>query len=632
MSAITIPPFHFPTRRVRPSVGDPERLTDTTVDPDITYRPVPFWSWNEEISPAEIRRQIDLIGGGGWGGAFVHARVGLTTPYLGDDWFKAVDATVDACARDGMRVWLYDEDTWPSGFSGGSVPRGGAEHRMKALIARPVGQPPPPHCQPIGPAKAGVQVYCWTAPLSNPWFYGHCYADILNPPTVERFLDDAYRSYHARYGELYGKTISAQFTDEPSPIFRLGLPRGAVPFSAALVEHFEKQYGHSPLELLPRLFVDGDGAATFRVRFYRAISELFETNFSARIGNWCREHKIALTGHFMSEHSLYDQLLWGSAVMPNYRHQEIPGIDHLARQVHETLAAKQCQSVVNQYGKKRMLSELYGVSGQGMSFADRWWIACQQIGLGVNLLNPHLALYTMAGCRKRDYPPNLFYQQPWWPLNSVLDDKLSRLCQIMSQGQYAADILVIHPQETASALWRGETALVDAEGVREDVWDHHATAAGVKDEIDRYDASFKQIIAALLGAQRMFDLGDEKILSDDGEVRQRAGRPVLQVGQMAYAAIVVPPMATIRPATLALIERFAAAGGVLVCVGDPPALVEGVASSRAAEIFIAATVPGWGGEEQLSTARRAETRSSATGRGRSASNRHMRRRRQRLAS
>ena len=68
----------------------------------------------------------------------------------------------------------------------------------------------------------------------------------------------------------------------------------------------------------------------------------------------------------------------------------------LARQIDERITAKHCHSVVNQYAKPRMLSELYGVAGATLTFEDRLWIASQQICLGVNLLNPHLALYTLA--------------------------------------------------------------------------------------------------------------------------------------------------------------------------------------------------------------------------------------------
>ncbi len=38
-------------------------------------------------------------------------------------------------------------------------------------------------------------------------------------------------------------------------------------------------------------------------------------------------------------------------------------------------------------------------------------------GIGINLALG--VLYTMSGCRKRDYPQNIFYQQPWWHLNHL---------------------------------------------------------------------------------------------------------------------------------------------------------------------------------------------------------------------
>ena len=44
--------------------------------PPEMYRPVPFWSWNETMEPEEVRRQVDMIAGAGWGGIFIHSRIG----------------------------------------------------------------------------------------------------------------------------------------------------------------------------------------------------------------------------------------------------------------------------------------------------------------------------------------------------------------------------------------------------------------------------------------------------------------------------------------------------------------------------------------------------------------------------
>ena len=561
-------------------------------DPPAEYRPVPFWSWNEEMEPAEVRRQIGLIDEGGWGGGFVHSRVGLTTEYLGEAWFAAAAAAIDACRERGLKVWLYDEDKWPSGFSGGTVPLADEAFRMKALYARPEGEEPLPGSRRVH-AAGGVAVHRWVAPLGHAWFNGTCYADLMDRAAMRRFLDDAYEPYHARFGDDYGGLIAAQFTDEPCTIFRARLPKGAVPYTDALPERFRELHGYDPTPHLHKLFDtagDDPDAAAFRLHYYRTANDLFEHNFSAQLGDWCREHRIDLTGHYMLEGDVYGQQLWGVKIMPNYRHQGMPGIDCLGRKVDEILTPKQCQSVVNQYAKPRMLSELYGCAGDSFTFADRRWVAHQQLALGVNLLNPHLALYTMAGCRKRDFPQNMFYQQPWWPLNKAVDVPLSRLCVALSRGRYHAEALVLHPQESAFAEWRGVVpeaeggaALAGGESIAGGVaeFDWTPVPDSAQAAIKRVNDRLHEVMHALLGGQRTFDLGDETILADAARVEGGA----LVVGQMRYRAVVVPTMRTIRPTTLDLLRQLADAGGAVIRCGEVPALIDGEPGDAAAEFF-----------------------------------------------
>jgi len=563
------------------SQGILDSLLSDFRNPPATYRLVPFWSWNEEMEPGEIRRQVGLIKKGGWGGAFVHSRIGLTTPYLGEDWFKAVDATLEACEKEELLVWLYDEDKWPSGYSGGTVPLADERFRAKALLARPVGEDAPVDSVPIGNPVDGLQLYLWTAPLGDPWFNGTCAVDRGSKAAMAQFIKDAYESYFRRYGSHYGKAIQAEFTDEPCMMFRVACPPGAVPHSETAFERFEKMHGYDPLPQLHQLFTDGPTAQRFRLHWHRTINDLFENNFSRQLGEWCNEHGINLTGHYMCEHGVFAQQNWGVKIMPNYRHQDIPGIDHLGRQIHERITAKQCQSVVSQFGKKRMLSELYGVAGGGLSFEDRKWIALQQIALGVNLLNPHLSLYTMAGCRKRDFPQNIFYQQPWWELNHLLDVGLARLCAAMSQGACRAGILLLHPQESAQALWQTRSSRFheDLTAPYEGQDWNSLTPDGEK-RIKKIEKQFLQCIDLLLGAQRSFNLGDEWILRDHGTVVGKDGQIQLQVEKMRYRLVVIPSMETMAPETFQLLRAFRDAGGAIIVNGEPPEKIDGEVSAE----------------------------------------------------
>lgn len=95
--------------------------TDTFLTPGPEHTAAPFWFWNGDMDPAVMLAQIDAMHAMGIGALVIHARVGLEIPYLSETWFDRVRRTLDACAERGMRVWLYDEDNWPSGYAGGRV-------------------------------------------------------------------------------------------------------------------------------------------------------------------------------------------------------------------------------------------------------------------------------------------------------------------------------------------------------------------------------------------------------------------------------------------------------------------------------------------------------------------------------
>ena len=75
-----------------------------------SYGSVPFWSWNDDLEPEELRRQIRAMDKIGMNGFFMHARGGLVTEYLSDRWFECINACVDEAKKLGMDAWSYDEN------------------------------------------------------------------------------------------------------------------------------------------------------------------------------------------------------------------------------------------------------------------------------------------------------------------------------------------------------------------------------------------------------------------------------------------------------------------------------------------------------------------------------------------
>ena len=102
-------------------------------NPPNKYRPAPFWSWNEKLECDETRDQIRTMYNAGIGGYFMHARGGLQTEYMSEEWFQNIKASIECGGEKGMLSWGYDENGWPSGFGGGLVNGLGEKYQQKYL-------------------------------------------------------------------------------------------------------------------------------------------------------------------------------------------------------------------------------------------------------------------------------------------------------------------------------------------------------------------------------------------------------------------------------------------------------------------------------------------------------------------
>ena len=182
-------------------------------------RPVPFWSWNDKLEPDELRRQIGAMQDAGMGGFFMHARGGLETEYLSEDWFRAVEASVDEAKKRGMQAWCYDENGWPSGFAGGKLlenPENWAHYlrfeRKTDFDAAALGvyTLENGHIRRITGAANGISEYLCVYDCQN-----SSTVDILDPRITDAFLALTHEKYFERFGAEFGKGIAGFFTDEP---------------------------------------------------------------------------------------------------------------------------------------------------------------------------------------------------------------------------------------------------------------------------------------------------------------------------------------------------------------------------------------------------------------------------------
>ncbi len=531
-----------------------ELTSESFRSPAVTYRSIPFWSLNDCLDASEMRRQLGLMKEGGQGGAFLHSRIGLLTPYLSEEWFDLMDAGVGKCDEEGLEAWFYDEDKWPSGFAGGIVPLADQAFRSRQLARVPRDAEVDPEDTVLFQDDE-YKYICHVAKLGMSAYNGTCWVDLMNPDMVRFFIECSYAPYVERFSDR--KSVRGIFTDEPQvKATRVPCP-GAdaqIPYSPFMEDRFRESWGYDLDPVLPSLTDTVGNWRVHRLHYYRTVAACLEEAYSKQVGDYCRDNGFVWTGHYNGENTPSMNVVHEGNLMQQLRHMEQPGCDALGLQLQTFHNAKVTTSVANQYGRKRRLVEIFGISGHNLSFEDRMWIAGWHTFCGLNFMCPHLSLYSMKGERKRDYPPTISFQQPYWQDNGLFEDYSARLCYFATAGRTAGEVCVVSPLESDFIV-------------------HSFLSKDDNDENDFsvWDRELENTMLSIAEAHLNFDIADEQIMSEDASVSGRGFR----IGEMTYQAVVVPPMLTIRPGTIDLLERFAQMGGKVIVVDSCPCLVEG---------------------------------------------------------
>jgi len=607
-----------------PRNKDEELSLELFRNPTSEYRGTPFWAWNCELEKEELLWQLEVLKKMGLGGAHMHVRTGMATEYLSDEHMELIKACVDKCRDENMLAWLYDEDRWPSGAAGGLVTKD-PQYRSRFLLftADPVAELDPAvyvkskfdnesskvdkakllgsghsnadasrsdngyllacfdvklrddgcleHYRRISEAEdaEGTKWYVYVmTPVESSWYNNQTYVDTLSKAAIKRFIDITYERYLEAVGDDFGGVIPAMFTDEPQFSKKQTLAFAhenkdvVLPWTDDVPSTYRAKYGTEITDHLPELLWDlpNGQISVYRYHYHDHVCDRFVEAFADQCGAWCADHGLMLTGHMMQEPTLESQTGSLGEAMRCYRNFHLPGIDMLCNRV-ELTTAKQAQSAVHQYGREGMMSELYGVTGWDFDFRGHKFQGDWQAALGVTVRVHHLSWVSMKGEAKRDYPASIHYQSPWWQDYACVEDHFARVNTAMTRGKPLVKVGVIHPVES--------------------YWIHFGPGQQTADIRKQLNENFLNVTKWLLEGNIDFDFISESLLPAQCE---NGGSP-LQVGEMAYDAIIVPGCETLRSTTLDRLEAFAKAGGRLVFLGNAPKHENAQLSNRGAALW-----------------------------------------------
>ena len=507
----------------------------------------PFWSWNDELDKDKLVAQIHYMKEKGYGGFFMHARSGLTTEYLGKEWFDCVRACCEEAKKLGMQAWAYDENGWPSGFVGGKLLET-KEFRLHHLKSS----------KGEFDEKATYHYIIKNGELlrsdkkeDGTWINvydceSNSLVDILNDEAVDAFLNETHEKYKKAIPDI-SNNILGFFTDEPQ--YR-GHVDG-VPYPRVMGKYYLEKYGEDVVDGLGLLFSDQKGCEKFRYRYYKACQEIFLKNFAEKVYNWHETNGLKLTGHYIEERSMYTSMLYCAGIVPFYEFMHIPGIDWLTRKFLPVSAIRQLVSVSEQLGKKYVLSETFAMTGWDVTPKELKNIADYQYNYGVNVMCQHLLPYSEKGQRKNDHPTHFTPFTAWYE-KGILDfnNYFDALGQFIRDGKENVKVGVLFTIRSAYLKFDVEdwTKMNELD---------ESYVAGACENLANHHVAFHII--------------DETLLARHGSVEGNN----LKLGEGVYDTLVMPEVIVIDKTTDDILRKFVANGGKVLLLGNKPTMVEG---------------------------------------------------------
>ena len=532
------------------------------------YAISPFWFWNDRITDEEVDRQLGLMKDIGALQPIIHARSGLETEYLSEDWFMRVSYAVAEAASLGMLIWLYDEYNWPSGNCNGTVT---SDERLRehfliiddmhvdagTTVVPPEGclcitayvqggSEPVTHISPCAiQFDRPADIYTVRLSVNDYEPFGRSCVDYLGKDAIGEFIRRTHDQYAQRLQPYFGSTVQGIFMDETRLM-------NALPWTHDFPREFKKRKGYDILPHLHWLLRKGTQGHTVRYDYFDVVADLLAQATFQQIYDWCQSHGLASIGHVLGEETLAAQSRFNADIMRLFRYMHIPGIDHLGNGIGG-INAKICSSAAHNYGKRTVASESFGACGWDMTYEELVKISNWLFQQGVNHIIIHGFYYSIRDWRRDDWPPSYFYQWKDWRYMKEYAAMAARMSAALQDTVNESHILVYYPLETFWAHYDPDFKTQTC---------YFKDGPAIADETAaKIDWDF-QMLCSVLSNENL----DFEILNADAcdGFQAREGRLVNTLTQAWYGVIIVPCVELLPAETVLLFNQFAEQGGHII--------------------------------------------------------------------
>ena len=446
------------------------------------------WIWNEPVNTEIINNQLEEFAKAGIKGIYIlpmpkefrptTMKTSMTPEYLSDEFFGCVKHALEKGSELDMELWLYDEAGWPSGGACGKtvsqMPKARETVVSKRLVSLKKGEVYTASSDTIASFVNKIRVtdgyvsdnnvevseyYTETASTTHPNSISR--VDCTNKDVIDTFINNTYERYKEALGKTFDKT-TAIFTDEPNVIPKI-IPEN-------FFEEFYNKYAYDAKDYI-YCIEDSSLAQTHeecmaRIHYGRLIGELFYTNFSKNLGDWCRNNGKLFAGHLDLDH-----IPDGGATQGYFSHLhalsefDIPGVDviwHQIRMPEENIPPltegapffpRIASSVAHQKGTDLALTESFAVYGDAVTPDEFRYILNYQAIRGINIFNIMLAASGYSKTSSLVQRPVFSSRKPGFYHLEHLSTYYKRLSYLLKLGEPQIDTALYMP---CADFWANE--------------------------------------------------------------------------------------------------------------------------------------------------------------------------------
>ena len=575
----------------------PPGLLENFLAPPTSFGPVPFWWWTgDPLDRERIRWQLDQLVSKGIRNALVSynhlADGGMDMgdpPIFSESWWEFFCWTLDECQARGMQLGIQDyciiepllqeigRATPAMAGAGQLLERHeclqkGEVFKFKCDPDEPlVGARAFPLAKGVSDAFCAIDLLpqfredclCWTAPEGQ-WLVSVVSLkpnpfDPAHPESGRLLIEKLYEGFVRNCPGHVGQTLKVFFQDELDFGSRMPL------WSVLLPEEFALEHGYSLWPWLPALWHDlGPRTVKFRLDYSQTIVRLIEQHYFIPVFQWHESHGTLLANDNCGRGGIEA----GRAVYGDYfrtmRWYHGPGCDDPNLNAPRAFKGlKVNSSIAHLYRRPKVWSECFHSSGWGTAPAHILPALDENFLYGATAISLHGLYYSTHGSWWEWASPDFHFRQPYWVHSGILNDYISRLCFLLSQGSHVCDVAIVYPITSL------EGGLNPRGNDNSAVPFSEAQAGHTHTELDAAERDAFALGTALVQAGIDFDFVDFESIDQAMPVRG-----CLEMGDESYRALILPRMSSIRFSTLLKARDFHRAGGMVIGFGCLPVASE----------------------------------------------------------